>query len=114
MHEMAATENILSIALKAGEENKVSRINKINIELGMYSGLLPEFVIKYFAIASEGTKAEGAELVFMDEPVHIKCNSCGADSEIFKESEPVCPLCGSSDFRMIQGWDVRVKSIEAD
>lgn len=114
MHEFAATESILAIALEAGKEHGAAQIQTIWIELGRYSGLLPEYVEKYFAVASAGTIAERAELRFESEPVEILCRSCGAKNVLGDGAEPVCPGCGSADFRMLRGWGMQVKRIEID
>ena len=112
MHELAATENILATAVRAGQEHGARSIQGIRIEVGRYSGLLPEFVRKYFAIVSRGTIAEGAVLSFVEQPVRIRCASCGGENCLGGDDPPVCPSCGSEDFRILSGFDIRIIQIE--
>lgn len=124
MHELAATESLLRVALRAAEEDGASRINRIVVGIGHYSGILSEYVEKYFPIASEGTIASEASLEFHVFPVRAVCSSCGRETEldageaerISSGSEPFrCNGCGGSGFRLLpENWDIRVERIEVD
>ncbi len=61
MHELAATESLLHTAIKAAEEGGAEKILKIQVGIGRYSGILQEYVRKYYEIAAKGTIAEKAE-----------------------------------------------------
>lgn len=47
MHELAITQSILEIALKAAGEQNASRIRVISLVMGPFSGVVPECVQMY-------------------------------------------------------------------
>ncbi|MCI6755511.1 MAG: hydrogenase maturation nickel metallochaperone HypA [Lachnospiraceae bacterium] len=121
MHELAATESLLAAALRAAEGAGAGKVHRIVVSIGHYTGILPEYVEKYFPTASSGTAAEGAALEFHVLPVRVVCGSCGAESELSAEGaaaedpEYECGVCGSREFRLLpSNWDIRVESIEVD
>ena len=85
MHELAATESLLAAALRAAEGAGAGKVHRIVVSIGHYTGILPEYVEKYFPTASSGTAAEGAALEFHVLPVRVVCGSCGAESELSAE-----------------------------
>lgn len=113
MHELAITQSILDIAEKVGREHSFTRVREVRIKLGAYSGLMPECIQDYFDVISRGTVAEGAKLDIQTLPVIIHCNSCGEDNEIDRWHIR-CPLCASTDLKMIQGREFYLESLEVD
>lgn len=63
MHEYHFTEKIIKEALETAERSGKSRITKITIALGEFSGIAEESIRLYFESLAEGTLAEGADLV---------------------------------------------------
>ncbi len=121
MHELAATESLLTAALRAAEGAGARKVLRIVVSVGHYTGILPEYVEKYFPTASSGTAAEGAALEFQVLPVRVACGSCGTESELAVEDadagipEYACRVCGGREFRLLpSNWDIRVESIEVD
>jgi hydrogenase nickel incorporation protein HypA/HybF len=64
-----------------------------------------------FAVAAQGTGAEGAaaELVLL--PVVARCGSCRANWE-GDEMPMACPLCGAVDIALVGGDELVLESIE--
>ena len=121
MHERAATESLLHTALRAAEEGRAKKVLKIRISIGRYSGILQEYVSKYYEIAARGTIAAEAELEFRYLPVWLCCTKCGTkwtagvleDGTVDEKS--VCPSCGSGDFTLMpENWDLYVDNIEVE
>ena len=113
MHELSITKSILAVAERTARDRNINRIRRINLLLGKYSGVIPEYVDNCFALISPGTICEGAGIAYHEQPVRIRCRSCGGEPE----PEPdtfTCPLCGSGNIEITHGFDVYVESIEAE
>jgi len=121
MHELAATESLLHTALGAAEKGGAKKVLKIRVGIGRYSGILQEYVSKYYEIAAKGTIAEEAELEFRYLPVRLRCRKCGAErtAEILGDGtvdeNSVCPSCGNGEFTLMpENWDLYVDNIEVE
>lgn len=113
MHELSCTEGLIRTSVRAAEEAGAKRILRIEVRCGRYSGILPDYVKEYFALASRGTMAEGAELIIEEPPCSISCRCCGFSGPLQGENAN-CPACGSPDIRLLDGFDVVVKSLTAE
>lgn len=113
MHEMAITQSVLDISLKAAEDAGATRIRKVRILMGEYSDVVPVVFREYFKIAAQGTAAEDAEIELKRVPVTVVCRQCGFSGHVDKRHIQ-CPECGSRDLRMTGGREFMVESLEAD
>ena len=113
MHELAITQSILDIAQKAAREHGAKQVKSVRIMLGEYSGVVPQCIQYYFDVISKDTLAEGALLDIRRLPVVIRCNSCKQESHIDKR-HVACPLCGSTDLKLIQGREFYIESLEVE
>jgi len=113
MHELAITQSILDIAKKAAEEHDAKRVQSVRIMLGEYSGVVPQCIQYYFDVISKDTIAEGAVLDIQRLPVVIHCNVCSKESRI-ERLHVSCPLCGSTDLKLIQGREFYIESLEVE
>lgn len=113
MHELAITQSILNICLKEEELYKFKTIKTININLGEFTGLIPKSITYYFKIISKGTSAENAKINIKKIPVNIKCNLCFYEGEIKKE-EYTCPKCNGIDFKILNGNEFFIESLEVE
>ena len=113
MHELAITQSILDIAQKAAGEHGAKQVRSVRIMLGEYSGVVPQCIQYYFDVISKGTIAQGAVLDIRRLPVVIRCSSCGGERQIDR-LHVSCPLCGSTDLKLIQGREFYIESLEVD
>jgi hydrogenase nickel incorporation protein HypA/HybF len=65
MHEISLCESILRILEKKSKEDGFSRVVKVKIALGEYSGASRESMEFCFPLVAKGTLAEGATLDFI-------------------------------------------------
>ena len=79
MHELAVTEHILDIALKAAKEQNAVRIRSIRLCLGPFAGIVPECVQMYLDVLAKGTPAEGAKIKVTTVPLKVRCRDCGRE-----------------------------------
>ena len=113
MHELSLAESMieqLTDVLKK-ETASVSRIDKIDLEIGAMSGVEKEAFEFVFPFAAEGTVAEGAVLTFRELEVQVKCADCGA---VTSPEYPMvsCDSCGSAKTEILQGKDFKIIQME--
>ncbi|MEW6731350.1 MAG: hydrogenase maturation nickel metallochaperone HypA [Acidobacteriota bacterium] len=63
MHELSLLADLIKKIESIAYEQKVTRITGVKVKLGALSHISPEHFREHFLHASQGTAAEGAELV---------------------------------------------------
>jgi hydrogenase nickel incorporation protein HypA/HybF len=113
MHELSLAESMIEQLNDAldRESATVSRILKIDLEIGAMSGVDRDAFEFVFPFAAEGTRAEGATLTFSEIELQVRCRDCG------KRSSPEypfvsCVACGSNSTDILQGKDFRILQME--
>lgn len=66
MHEIHAIKNMLAIINEKAKENNLSKITKINVVLGKFTGITKEGFTYWFNELSKGAPAEGAKIGFKE------------------------------------------------
>jgi hydrogenase nickel incorporation protein HypA/HybF len=113
MHELSATESILSLVIDEAAKAGASRITRISLKIGEWSTFVPDSVQFCFELISGGTPAEGAELAIEQVPVEYKCDGCGF--EFAPQVERLgCPKCAGTNTRLVSGREFYIDSIEVD
>ncbi len=134
MHEWALAEGVFATALKAAEQQGMTRIEKIVVKIGELQQIQKELfeqALQQVAPAAE-TRIEAAEIVLELEKALFRCRACGrafsfadATSRLgAEEAEAIhfvpelahtcigCPECGSPDFEVGAGRGVWIERIE--
>lgn len=62
MHELSITEELLRIICRRAAEENITRITRVTLRIGRYSGVMEEALTFAFEVLSEGTMTEGAEI----------------------------------------------------
>jgi hydrogenase nickel incorporation protein HypA/HybF len=115
MHELSIMSSILDIVVDYAKRNKVTKVNKINLEVGEFSDLLPDWMQHYFDFVSKDTVADKAELVIDKIPALLKCRTCGNEFTVNRDKlEFICTKCNSADLEILRGREFKIISIEVD
>lgn len=109
MHELAVTEGIIGVAVRAAGGR---RILAIDLRIGALSSFVDDSVQFYFDALSRDSVAEGAVLRFHRVPAAGLCLDCGAAFPVAPPLPEGCPACGSASLRVSGGDELRVESIE--
>jgi hydrogenase nickel incorporation protein HypA/HybF len=110
---MGIAQAILDHSLTAAEVNGISRIARLHVKVGAFSGVVEDALRFSFEVASQGTRAEGAALEVDNIPLTVRCSDCGRESEI----QPIlfqCPSCGSRRVDILTGQELTLDSIEGE
>ncbi len=111
MHEYAVTESILEIIQKETDKAGGDRVESVTIVIGELSTFVDKSIEFYFQALSQGTVAEGAQLVFEKVKAKAVCCDCGIDfepSRIYLS----CPECHSPVFEIKQGQELFIDNLE--
>jgi hydrogenase nickel incorporation protein HypA/HybF len=108
VHELGLCSSVVdAIERRAGERPVV----RVRVRVGRLHHVHEDAFELSFAVAAQGTVAEGAaaELVLL--PVRARCGSCSAIWE-GDEMPLACPTCGAVDIALVGGDELVLESIE--
>ncbi|KTC86565.1 hydrogenase maturation nickel metallochaperone HypA [Legionella brunensis] len=113
MHELSFCRSILEIINKYVSEIKCQRVKKIYLEVGQLTAI-DENALKFgFNIAAVGSIAEDASLEIITIEGKAVCDFCRKTVRL-KHYYDGCEICGRFLLKVIQGEELRVKSMEVD
>lgn len=113
MHELSVTQGILNLCLDEANKHGVKKINILNIKVGELTGLVPDYINKYFNTIAKDTIAEEATVNFEIVPVGIKCNECQYEGPLGK-SRYTCPNCEGNKYTINKGREFYLDTMEVD
>ncbi|MBO6108980.1 MAG: hydrogenase maturation nickel metallochaperone HypA [Eubacterium sp.] len=114
MHEMSYVVAFSNQAIEEAKRQKAKKVLSITVSVGKMTGVLPEYLYKYYPEAVSGTILEDSELIVEEIPVKAVCESCGREYAPDKEHKYLCPYCGDGRGRVIAGRDVVLERIEIE
>lgn len=95
------------------QENHLTRITNVVLEIGQFSGVEPEALLFAFQAIGSGTVLENAEVEIQRPPLLLYCSTC--ENEYAADLEDLsCPICQKEDFLVVQGREMTVKSITGE
>jgi hydrogenase nickel incorporation protein HypA/HybF len=114
MHEVSLAVSILDIIEEYAAKTGFNNVNSIRLSFGRLTCIEPKTLAFAFKVQSEGTRADGAKLVFEVLPIEIHCLSCGSDSQLELYSG-TCPKCGQTEILVTGGkQDLKMIDMEVD
>ena len=112
MHEFSIASNIVEI-LKEKFSSPSARIQKINLEVGKLSCLVPESLSFCFDIFKKEPLIENAELKIAHTDGKAFCKNCNSNVAI-KELYSLCPKCDALGLEIERGEELKILSVEVD
>jgi hydrogenase nickel incorporation protein HypA/HybF len=113
MHELSIAMGIIDIVEDQAGKARATTISEIEIEVGMLAGVALDALEFALEVAVKGTILEDAARKIMTIPGRGKCCSCVQEFDI-ENFFSRCPECGGINIDIIQGEELRVKSITVD
>jgi len=111
LHEYAVTESILEIIQEETDKAGGERVDKVTIVIGDLSTFVDQSIEFYFQALSQGTVAEGAQLVFEKVKARAACCDCGNEFEPSRVCLS-CPECHSPVFEVKEGNELFIDNLE--
>ncbi|MEH1925808.1 hydrogenase maturation nickel metallochaperone HypA [Nostoc sp.] len=109
MHEFGITQNIVAIVT---ENAKGAKVQRVLLEIGKLSAIMPDAIRFCFDICTQGTILAGAKLEIVEIPGLAKCRQCGTEISVDKPYG-ICN-CGSVQLDLITGEELKIKEIEIE
>jgi len=114
MHELGVTFAVLDKVSKVAEDNQAVRINKVTLELGEVSSVIPEYLYDCWKWAvKKRTLLTECELVIERLPAVTYCENCEQTYETVTYGK-ICPYCQSDNTYLLTGNEFNIKEIEVE
>jgi hydrogenase nickel incorporation protein HypA/HybF len=111
MHEMSIALGIVDIAKKEAKKAQVSSFSAIDLEIGTLAGIEFDSLDFVWDAAVKDTPLEHAKKTVHKINAKAQCNDCDHLFDL-DNMHDTCPKCGSFFKVVIQGKELRVKSLE--
>ncbi|NHK31910.1 MAG: hydrogenase maturation nickel metallochaperone HypA [Asgard group archaeon] len=124
MHEFSTAVGIVETITEVAKQHKATGIKRVDLIVGEFSMLNHDQLKFSFEIASEGSLAEGAELIIEEQKGEVHCQDCGYKGIAGQQNKEVdhfvvdlvnifqCPKCKSNKTKISGGRDIYVNNIE--
>lgn len=110
MHELSIVMNIVEIVEDNLKQNNANKVTEIELEIGTLSGVVMEAMEFALEEGAKNTVIGKSKKKIISIPGKARCNNCTKEFDVDDLFTP-CPECGSFDSTIIQGEELRVKSI---
>ena len=110
MHELGILNSMIHTVQRVVEEQGITEVDKIVIEIGELSGIVPHYIEECWPAARYRSPMEKTELELRVIPGVVKCRDCG---EVYNAvaADLACPKCGSVNMEILEGNDMIIKEI---
>jgi len=110
MHELSIAQSIVELAESVAEKEKADSVQSINIEVGDLSGVVLDALEFAMEMTVKNTKLENAAINFLKITGKADCKKCNIQFET-DNLLAICPKCKSANFNIIDGKQLRIKSL---
>lgn len=111
MHELGIVYEVIKVVDGFVKENKLTKVEKIVLEIGQLSQAIPRFIEECYPAAVSETSYEDTKLEIISLPAEGVCNYCKTSYNIV-EYRKVCPACKKEDFTLTSGQEFNIKEIQ--
>ena len=113
MHELGLVFHMVDLLEKVGEENELTHIERVVLDLGEVSGVLVDQLQDCWKWASAKSELlAGAVLEVNQLPAVTICNDCGRTYPTVAHGR-ICPHCESPNTVLVSGNQMEVREVEA-
>ncbi|MBQ9686131.1 MAG: hydrogenase maturation nickel metallochaperone HypA [Oscillospiraceae bacterium] len=113
MHELGICDAILKTVDGIAKEEQLEVVNKITLEVGMLSGVVPHFLTDCWQAVIDGTPYQHTALELELINGLARCEDCGHEFSADLE-KMYCPKCAGRRLTPLTGTDLTIKEIEAE
>jgi hydrogenase nickel incorporation protein HypA/HybF len=113
MHELGVVFHVIDECEKIAEENNVTHINSVTIQLGTVTGVIEKYLVDCWNWAvTKHENMTGCELKVEKIKAITHCEDCGKDYNTIIYGK-TCPHCNSTNTYLLQGNEFTIKEMEA-
>lgn len=112
MHELGVIIQIVKIVEDFAKENEVTNIEKLVLQIGELSSVIPKYVEDCYPAAVDGTLLQDTKLEIEVLPGNCMCSNCNKVFNLLASNKQ-CPDCGSKGWELLGGRELMIKEIVA-
>jgi hydrogenase nickel incorporation protein HypA/HybF len=112
LHELGVVFEVIKTVQDFAEKNGVTKIEKLVLQIGELSSMIPKYIEACYPAAVDGTLMQDTKLEIEILPGNGICKDCGKVFNIIENSQ-ICPNCGSKDWNLLSGREFMIKEIVA-
>lgn len=112
MHELGVVIEVAKTVERFVEKNNLTVVDKIVLQIGEFSSMIPRYVEKCYPAAVDGTFLEKTKLEIEILPGNGFCLDCKKVFNILK-NDYKCPNCKDKNFDVLGGKEFLIKEIVA-
>jgi len=110
MHETGIVKMIIRTVEGIMREEKVETVEKIILEVGELSGVVPSYLEACYPAAVHKTFMQDTELEIEVVPGIARCLDCSHEFRAY-ECDFKCPVCSSTQLEAFKGKEFMIKQI---
>ncbi len=112
MHELGVVFEVVKTVLNFAEKNGVTKIDKVVLQIGELSSMIPKYIKACYPAAVDGTLMQETKLEIEILPGNAICKKCHIVFNLI-ENNGSCPHCKSKDWELLSGKEFMIKEIVA-
>lgn len=113
MHELGIVYHVIKEVEKVGEENSLTGISAVTLQVGEVSGVVPMFLSDCWKWSvAKSPLLKDSELKFETIEAVTFCENCEKTYSTM-EHKKICPHCGSDRTYLLTGNELFIKEVEA-
>lgn len=113
MHELSVAQNIIEIVEGSAKQQGAAYVTVVEIEVGAISGVIPDNLEFAWEIAVKDTMLDKSTLKIDFIAAQARCLNCATEF-VMDDIYGICPVCNSTQYDIIHGKELRVKSIHIE
>ena len=102
MHELSICLALIDEVMSIAADHGASDVSEIHLSIGVLSGVEAPLVEQAFPLAAAGSVADKAVLHIHQQPLRVRCESCGEESEALA-NRLVCGSCNDWRTEVVSG-----------
>ncbi len=112
MHELGICDALLKMIRGIMKDEELTEVERITVEVGSLSGVVPRFLEDCWEAVADGTELEKTEFVVEELPGTARCMDCG-EQFVADLNDLSCPKCRGKKLLPLTGRDLTLKEILA-
>lgn len=111
VHEASLMQGALDLAVQTARDQNASRIHRISLRVGTWSGVVPDALKFAFEVLRAHTLAAEATLEIESIPIRMRCPQCCHEFSP-PDTDTSCQNCGAMVTQFIAGRELELASVE--
>ncbi len=112
MHELSVVFEVVKTVEKFVQSNNLVKVDKVVLQIGELSSMIPKYVEACYPAAVDGTILENTKLEIEILPGNALCKNCDKVFNLIKNNK-ICPNCQSDSWELLGGREFLIKEIVA-